>query len=146
MPSRYEREIEEILRNMDRAEPRQGLGDRIRAFNRPRRSRGPRTLLNMTEVLLAIGIALALAAAGLVYYNQLPTTISGVLGLAAFACIVLGLAVAWVDRFRRPRVTQTWRGTVVDMTPRRRNPFTFVATRLRILGLKLRYRRHRERE
>ena len=36
MPNKYEREIEEILRNMDRPEPKPGLGNRIRAFNRPR--------------------------------------------------------------------------------------------------------------
>ena len=35
MPHKYQREIEEILRNLERTEPRQDLGERIRPFTRP---------------------------------------------------------------------------------------------------------------
>ncbi len=146
MPNRYEREIEEILRNMERTEPRQGFGNRIRAFNRTRgRSRsGMRLSLNRMEVLVLIGIALALAGTGVAYYQQAPVLVSGVLALLGFAFVVIGLVLAWSMRFRGPSVSPGWRGNVVDMRPRRRNPFSIIATRFRILRLKLRYSRRND--
>lgn len=147
MPNRYEREIEEILRNLDRTEPRQGLGERIRAFNRPRpapRHTAPRLTLTRVETLLLIGIACALVAVGLTFYNNTQTYVSGGFAVAGFVAIVLGLVIAWNERFRgaaRP----TWRGSnVTSMTAtRRRNPLSAIATRFRIFRLKLRYWRSR---
>lgn len=150
MPNRYQREIEEILRNMERTEPRQGLGERIRAFNRPRPAprRGPRVTFTLTriETLLLLGIAFAFVATGIAYYANGATYISGGFAVAGFIAIVLGLVIAWNERFRggsRP----TWRSNVVDMTPpRHRNPFSAIATQWRIFRLKLRYWRNRGKE
>ena len=64
MPHKYEREIEEILRNMERTEPRRGFGDRVRAFQRqaPARPRGPTISvgIGLPEALIIAGIILAL--------------------------------------------------------------------------------------
>lgn len=158
MPNKYEREIEEILRNMERTEPpRQGLSDRIRAFNRPRPrpQRGWRTPLNATEALFVISILLALAAASLTFYLQqvvianLPVigdiTVNGILALGAFIALVAALFRGWRDRFRIGSSTPSWRGNVVDMRPRR-NPFNALMTQFRIFRLKFRYWRTRGKE
>ena len=158
MPHKYEREIEEILRNIESPEPpRKGLGDRVRAFQRPParprpRPRGPALpplRLTLTERLILGGIALTLIAAGLAYYRQTPDLISGLLALLAFAVIVAGLVNAWSKGFGSGRITPTWRGSVVDAKPtplaKRRGPFGELATQVRILRLKLRYWRSRER-
>jgi len=159
MPNKYQREIEEILRNMERTEPRPGLGNRIRAFNRPR-ERARRELhlpLSTSELLLLIGIALGLLAAGLTFYmagltsgGQVPLplglTVNGVLAVAGFACVVAGLFVGWRGRFRGLSTSRptTWRSEkIVEMRPARRGPFSAFATRLRILRLKVRYWRMR---
>ena len=148
MPNRYEREIEEILRNMDETEPRQRLGDRIRAFNRraPRspRPRGPRTRLTRSEVLFVSGIVLALIGAGIAYYNQQAGIVSGIVSGAAFLVLLAGLIVEYRFRFRGYRSPSPWGGTVIDITPRRRhNPFSAIATQFRIIRLKWRYWRNR---
>jgi hypothetical protein len=171
MPNRYEREIEEILRNMDRPEPKQGLGSRIRAFDRPR-PRRPRRVweigLSACEVFLLSGILLILLGAGIKYFygdNQpgfLGTdALSGLVGLLGFALFVVGLIIGWRRGFTRGfnsgRVsTPSWRGSdtqsnvsgdgkVVPLQTRRnRNPFTALMTQLRILRLKLRYQRIRD--
>lgn len=146
MPNRYEREIEEILRNIDQTEPKQGLGDRLRAFNRPRPApvrRRPSLSLTRTELLLLLGIALALASAGVAYYRNSPDIMSFVLGVLAFITIAWALGAEWWTRYRGPQSGRNWRGNVVDMTPHHHNPFGGVVTRFRILRLKLRYRRSR---
>jgi hypothetical protein len=161
MPNKYEREIEEILRNMDRTDTKTNIGNRLRSFNRPPRPRARRSWqapLNRTEALLLIGILLALAGAGLAYYFQSPVylldsgfSVSGALALAGFACIVVALVLAWRDRFRGLKTTippnRTWRGAsdesnVVEITPRR-GPLSSVATQVRLFRLKMRYRRTR---
>ena len=159
MPNKYEREIEEILRNMDHTETKTSVGNRIRSFNRPRprARRSWQAPLNRTETLFLLGILLALAGAGLAYYFQsvyIPGTgfsLSGILALAGFACIVVALVLAWRDRFRglKPTVpvNRTWRGAsggsnIVEMRPRR-GPLGAIATQVRLFRLKLRYRRTR---
>src|SRR5215831_21061884 len=130
MPNRYEREIEEILRNLDHTEPKAGLSDRLRAFNqrpKPGRPRPSfRLSLSRTEVLFLLGIACALIGAGITFYFQAPNLVSGLFALVAFAAILLALVYEWSDRFRGvpPKV---WRGNVVEMTPRRR-PFSGLMT------------------
>lgn len=148
MPNRYQREIEEILRNMERSEPRQGLSERIRAFNRPRvpKRRTIRTPLTRTEVLELIGITLMLVGAGIAFTTNHPSLLSGLVGLAGFVVLALGLVQAWTGRIVSARRTPVWRGNVVDMRPPRRNPFSAIATRFRILRLRLRYQRRRDLE
>jgi hypothetical protein len=176
MPNKYEREIEEILRNMDRAEPKPGLGNRIRAFNRPRPRRPQRFGsfgLTACEVFLLAGILLILLGAGLRYFyggNQ-PTfgilagdALSGFVALLGFVLFVVGLVIGWRNGFTGGRIPSTnWRSTsnytnvtsasngtsreskVVRLqTHRNRNPFSAIATRIRILRLKMRYQRIRD--
>jgi len=171
MPNKYEREIEEILRNMDRPEPKQGLGNRIRAFNRPR-PRRPRRVweigLSACELFLLSGILLILLGAGIKYFygdNQPGffgnDSLSGWIALLGFALFVVGLIIGWRRGFSRGfnagrASTPSWRGSdttssvagdgkVVRLQTRRsRNPFTALVTQLRILRLKLRYQRIRD--
>lgn len=153
MPNKYEREIEEILRNMDRTEPRPGLGNRIRAFNRPR-ERAPRQSRiagPSSEVLFLIGIVLALIAAGLTFEASGdvllgPVSINGVLAVVGFLFLAAGLVVGWRGRFRPLTAYKptSWRGDNIVELPRRRGPLSALATQVRILRLKLRYwRMHR---
>jgi hypothetical protein len=145
MPNRYEREIEEILRNIDRTEPRQGFSDRFRAFNnRPKTSRAPRRFslpLDRTDLLLLLGITLALVAAGIRFTSgDVPSIATGVIALAGFVAIIWALGAQWMSRFRGPKMSQQWRSNVVDMVPPHRNPFSAIVTRVRIIRLKMRYR------
>jgi hypothetical protein len=146
MSSRYEREIEEILRKTGDARP--SVSDRIRAFNQrpPTRLRRSQFRLN-NEIGLLIGIILAFLAATLKWIVQ---TNSGVLGLAAsilaiaaFAVIVFTLGSAWI----RPRGPQTaWRGQPLDINEGgpRRSPFANLRVRLNLLRMRMSYRnRHR---
>lgn len=153
MPNKYQREIEEILRNMERTEPRPGLGNRIRAFNRPRERtpRQSRIATPSSEVLMLLGIVLALIAAGLKFEasgDMLigPVPVNAVLAIVGFVCLAAGLVVGWRGRFR-PLSTYkptTWRTENIIELPRRRGPFSALATQVRILRLKVRYwRMHR---
>ncbi|HLJ82142.1 MAG TPA: hypothetical protein VKT52_11685 [Ktedonobacterales bacterium] len=148
MPNRYEREIEEILRNMDRTEPRQGISDRIRAFNRPRqpKPRGIKTPLSRIEIFILLGILLILIGAGIAFTTGQQSVLSGGVALGGFVLLVLGLAQSWFPRLFGARGAPVWRDNVVDMRPPSRNPFSIIATQFRILRLKLRYKRHRDRE
>lgn len=150
MPNRYQREIEEILRNMDQAEPKHGLTDRLRRFNQPRpirERRPPRLTLSRTEGLILLGIVLALVAAGLTFYwDQGATTVTGIIACVALGVIAVAVFSEWALRLGGPRGPKTWRGNVVEMRPRSRNPFRMIATRWRIIQLRMRYRKTRGRE
>jgi hypothetical protein len=151
MPNKYEREIEEILRNMDRTEPSPTIGDRIRAFNRPSpRTRTTRTRValrvSMQNALLVTGIALALLGAGFTYYMDSPASgilyyTRGIIAALAIAALLAGLIVGWRARFRPSPVT-SWRGERPTSIHRFR-PFALIATQARIIRLKLRYWRTR---
>ena len=153
MPNKYEREIEEILRNMDLDDHGQSLGDRIRAFNRPTtrtRTPGPRIQLrlNTSESLLLVGVLLALVGAGMNYYfgftsAGLLANIAGIIGVCGMACILFGLIIGWLDRFGS-HVQPTWRGET-DRPRREFAPFRPIATQFRIWRLKFRYWRSRGR-
>jgi hypothetical protein len=154
MPNKYEREIEEILRNMDRPDQGQTLGDRIRAFNRPAqrtRLRGPqmRWRLDASEGLLLVGLILALVGAGIAYYfasparttPTLPEVLGGLIGIGAFLCLLTGLAIGWQERFGHS-TRPMWRGQTVER-PRPLRPLGGLGTQIRIMRLKWRYWRSR---
>src|SRR5690242_3529912 len=109
MPHKYEREIEEILRNMERTEPKKGLGDRVRAFQRPApaRPRGPSVSIGMglPEMLLIVGVVLALVGAGISYYLSSETLITGLISAVGFTSIVVGVVIGWWARFRGVNVS-----------------------------------------
>ncbi|HUY76263.1 MAG TPA: hypothetical protein VMV29_05805 [Ktedonobacterales bacterium] len=168
MSSKYQREIEEILRNMDPDTPKSAVGDRIRNFQRPRpRRQGPSlSLASLSLWLLLLSVLLLLAATGLAFYEGAPTLLSGGFGVAAFVVFLLALVVGWRDRFRGSSVTMTigrrpqapqspftpyddgGAGIVnADPTtprPLRRNFLDGLRTRLRLMRLRTRYRQRHE--
>jgi hypothetical protein len=157
MPDKLWREIDEIVRNagMDRTDRGQSLGDRIRAFNRPAsRTRvvRPRFQLRLSGAsgLLLLGVFLALIGAGARYYLGPPpipalySNLVGVVGVAAFLSILLGLVIGWRERFGR-RAAPSWRGQPSGAPGRTFRPFAPIATQWRIMRLKYRYWRTRGR-
>jgi hypothetical protein len=148
MSNKYEREIEEILRNMDRTDHGQSLGERIRAFNRPSprlRLVGPRMRLRMntSDTFIIAGVVLALLGAALSFYLGSPTSVTGAVGAVALVCFIAGLTIGWRERFGS-RGAPMWRGQPVD-TPRRFRPFAPIVTQFHIIRLKWRYWRSRGR-
>jgi hypothetical protein len=145
MPHKYEREIEEILKNMQRSEPESGVSGRSRGFPRPAGGSGLRMGLSASELLFLLGIACALAGACVMWFDGArPNLVSGILALMGFILFIAGLIVAFQAARRPP--PPTWRGNVVEMKTHRRGPLDEIATQLRLLRLRLRYRRGRDPE
>lgn len=149
MSSKYEREIEEILRNIETARP--SVGDRIRSINRRPATRPPAVRPSFgTEARFVTGIALIFAAATVRWITQAPAPLLdvgiGVATLAGFALIAGTVIAAWMNGGAgRPG----WRGNPLN-APRggqgpapTRGPFASLATRWNLLKLRLRYRRDR---
>jgi hypothetical protein len=109
MPERYEREIEDILRDMERTKPKKAFGER---FHLPLRgpARRPEPMgspsarftrhrrFSTSEWCLLGGVVLALMAAGIAYTTGGGNTLSGILALMAFLGILLGLITFWRAR------------------------------------------------
>src|SRR5271166_4883465 len=93
MSSRYEREIEEILRNTHVDEGRPTVSDRIRALNRRPSPRRPRLRFEPgSELWLVIGLALAFLAATLrwiLQYNAGQTVEYIIGGLASLSFVII---------------------------------------------------------
>lgn len=143
MPNRYEREIEEILNRMEESEPRRGFGDRIRPMQRPpSRARSmPSLRVPFADVLMLLSVILVLVAAGLAYFEGSATIVTGIIGAIALVLFVVALVVGWRDRFR-PQKKAQWRGpSYVEVTPIRRNPVSALMTRIRVIRLRMQYRR-----
>ncbi|HLY29444.1 MAG TPA: hypothetical protein VKQ36_00320 [Ktedonobacterales bacterium] len=106
MSQKYQREIEEILRNMDRDEP--GGGDRVSPFRRPRlrTPQGSRmSLSSLSTLLVVLSVVLMVVASGITFYEQTTSTLSGAFAVAAFIVFLLGLISGWRDHFRSPSLT-----------------------------------------
>lgn len=146
MPNKYEREIEEILRNLERTEPKARFGQRV--SGRIRRKAGPRRSLSLpqlsaSEWFLVIACVTALAAGGWVQsQHDLGNAITGAIALISVACIML---VAISNFVGRPRY-QSSSARYNNVTPIRRNPLRRVVTSWQLLMLKLRYRNKSDRE
>ena len=145
MPNRYEREIEEILRNLEQTEPKQGLGQkfsgRLRRRSGPQRSvRQPFFSFNFSvaEWLLIIGVLTALVAGGYSYLQGMADTLTGILAVVSIVCVIL---VALSQLMLRPQGVQSARYGNVTITPLRRNPFSQLKTQWNLFMLKIRYRR-----
>lgn len=145
MPNKYEREIEEILRNLERTEPKARFGQRVN--KQTRRKTGPRRSmsmprLNFAEWCLAIALVAALAAGGWAY-AQGADLITGTIALVGATCILL---VAISNFIRKPGYqSQSTRYNNVTRL-HSGNPFHRIATRWHLLVLKLRYRNKGNRE
>jgi hypothetical protein len=145
MPNRYEREIEEILRNLERTDPGVSSGRKSRV--RERRSSGVRwnmsaIRLSFSEWCLVLACLAAVGAGGWAYAQHLGegTLVTGVIALLGAACILIAVLSAFVTS-RVPSAKT--RGNVTRL---RRNPLSRLSTNWHLFLLKLRYRRQRERE
>ena len=156
MSNRYQREIEEILRNMEGSEPkptfRERLNMRMRGptrkpepMIRPRPPK-PSFRLNFTtsEWCFLVGILLGLVAAGIAYMSDghLGNIVTGFLAVLALICVIMGIVSPWRES-RRPVYSRSWYG---ESNPPKRSlprPFRFLVTQWKILQLKMRYRRNR---
>jgi hypothetical protein len=142
--SKYEREIEEILRKMDDGRP-PTMSERVRAMNRrptpirQRRGGGIRA-----EVLLLVGLGIAFLAQtarwiiyGGGYNTGLADTIIGVATLVGFAIFALTLIASWFGGNHAAGVG--WRGN--PLTGQGHSPFAGLRARWNLLRMRLGYRR-----
>ena len=145
MPNRYEREIEEILRNLEQTDPKPGLGqkfgERFRRRPSPRmRTQQPRPFsrsLSTSERFLLGGIVAALLAGGYSYLAG-ANILTLILAIVSLICLVM---VASSQVLFQPRRAQSTRYGNITITPLRRGPFSMVKTQWNLLKLKMRYRR-----
>jgi hypothetical protein len=147
MPNRYEREIEEILRNLEHTEPRAGLGQK---FGERFRRRSPRPAPQRTQSLswnfstserfLIACVVAALIAGGYAYLAG-ANVITLVLSIISFVCLLIVVCSQWLFQGRR---SQSVRYGNVTITPLRRGPFGGIRTQWNLLKLKLRYRKRDE--
>ncbi len=146
MPNRYEREIEEILRNLEQAEQaKPGLGQKFSERLRRRPSSVVRTRqrhsfsLRFTTVewLLIIAVGAALLAGGYAFANQeTPDVFTGILAVVGTICLILIALSHFLFGGRNAPSTR------YDDTPSsHRGPFSAVKTQWNLFLLKLRYRR-----
>ena len=148
MPNRYEREIEEILRNLETTEPKPGFGQRVggrlRRKQDPRRRvrrRGfPSLNFKTPEWLIVVAIVSALISGGYAYANNgNATVVTGFLTIVGAICLLLLVLLPFLQRSRSRQSTQSSR--YGNVTPLRSNPLSSIATRWNLFLLKLRYRR-----
>lgn len=150
MPKKYEREIEEILRNMERSAPKPTFGQRIRRRpeGRPRgASRLPSFHFGLSEWGLILAWAAALIAGGWAYAHlniagdDGTSLFTGILAAFSVACLLLVILSSFLSRSRFPGRSSTGGRNI---TPIRRNPLSSLRTRWSLFVLKLRYRRRRD--
>lgn len=152
MSNKYEREIEEILRNMERSAPKPGLGQRMRRKPEARGRRPgrlPSFRFGLAEWCLLISFVAALVAGGWAYAHYSIITgdtganiVTGSLATLSVACLLLAIISPFLTQSRYPG-NASHAGNV---TPIRRNPLNSVRTRWNLFLLKRRYRRHREKD
>jgi len=147
MPNKYEREIEEILRNMERTEPKPGLGQklggRIRRKSDSRSNVRKRADLSLhfgvSEWCLVIAVCASLFAGGWAYAHG-TDIFTGVIAVIGAACLAIVIILPFMSRSRYPAQS----GASGKVTPIRRNPLNSISTRWNLFMLKLRYRRKRD--
>jgi len=144
MPNKYEREIEEILRNLERTDPkggsRQGAARRMRRNVSVRRSM-PMLRLNFSNWCLVIACVAALCAGGWAFANG-SSSITGIIAVIGAICIAMVVISPFVARQRYSSNS----GRYNNVTRLRSNPLGRLGTRWHLLMLKLRYRRGQDHE
>ncbi|MHB1005284.1 MAG: hypothetical protein ACYC3S_06515 [Chloroflexota bacterium] len=131
MPDKWEREIEDLLRDKFRDDEPTPLRPVRRPPRKAQPPRGPsewrRRLAGVSsERLILLGVVFALAA---YLFRPFFGTVTLLLVLTSVACI-LGAVVFSVLRHENPSVEKRWRGQPVNLAPRRR-PTSFTWYRLR---------------
>ncbi len=143
MPNRYEREIEEILRNLEHTEPKPGAGQKFgeRFRRRPGPMRQQRSFswhFSTSEWVLLVAIVAALLAGGYAYLMRAPDILSLFLAVIGFVCLMW---VAFSQALTQPRRPRSVRYGNVTITPIRRSPLNTIRTQWNLFKLKVRYRR-----
>ncbi len=148
MPNKYEREIEEISRNLERTEPKASLGQKF--GGRLRRKSGSRTNVRkggfpslnfgISEWCLVIAWCAALFAGGWAFAQGGADIVTGVVALIGAVCLALIVLLPFVSRSRY----STQSASYGKVTPMWRNPLSSLATRWNLFLLKLRYRRRKD--
>ncbi len=145
MPNKYEREIEEILRNLEQTEPKAGVGqkfnERLRRKPTPRVRPRPNSTFSLTltvsDWLLITAIGIALIAGGYAFIDG-QSIITGILAIVGLVCLLLVALSQFVFRPRRPASIRYGNATI---TPLRKGPFSTLRTRWNLFMLKMRYRK-----
>jgi hypothetical protein len=142
MPNKYEREIEEILRNMEATETKSGSGQRARrkpnARKRPRGRGLSFPKFKATEWFIIIAVVAALISGGYAYANNgIPTPFTGVVAIVGAICLVLVVLTPFLLRSRQSSQSPGYG----NITPIQSNPLKSISTRWNLFMLKLRYRR-----
>ena len=148
MSNKYEREIEEILRNLEKTEPKASIGQKIggrlrrkselRAYARKRRM--PSFNFSASEWLLIIAWCAALFAGGWAYAHYRADLFTGIVAVVGATCLAIMLILPFVSR----NSYATRPGPYGNVTPLRRNPLTSLTTSWNLFLLKLRYRRKKD--
>jgi len=144
MPNRYEREIEEILRNLEQSDPKASQKEnerrRQRAVPRPHPRPPVRgnvsPSLSAVEWLLIVAVVLALIAGGYAYIMG-ANNVTGVLAVISFICVVL-IACSQFIFHPRQRTTSSSYGNVTRL---RRGPMSNMRSRWQLMRLRMRYRK-----
>jgi hypothetical protein len=152
MPNRYEREIEEILRNMETTESKTGpgrkFGERLRRKPeyqvRPRRQGLPSLNFGASEWLTVAAVIAALISGGFAYAYG-PSDITGIFAVVGIVCLILLVLSQFIFRSRKSRYA-TRSTPIGNVTPLRRNPLNSLVTRWNLFLLKWRYRRQNGRK
>lgn len=147
MPNKYQREIEEILRNLESTDPKSGRGQKFgEGFRRRSGSRPPSRGLNYflarlkpTDWLIVAAIVGALVAGGLAYARE-PDIVTGIIAILSFVCLMAAVFSPFIARPPSRRYTRN--GNVTHL---RFNPFRGLITRWNLFILKRRYRRKDDR-
>lgn len=105
MPDKYEREIEELLRNLKRTEPKAGVG-RVRRWAGARLGK-PTPQLTFSEWCLLIAIIAALSAGGWAYANGGGNLITGFIALIGGVCVALVALSSFI--MKQHSSSSTWR-------------------------------------
>lgn len=142
MSNKYEREIEEILRNLERTEPKEGSrrpsGERLR---RRTRRRLPMVHLDFAEWCLTLAVITALVSGGWAYANGLGNLVTGIIALIGAVFVILVAISAFLEQphYGGPR-------RYANVTPLRSGFFSRLRASWQLLMLKLRYRQRKDRE
>ncbi len=145
MPNKYEREIEEILRNLDQSAPKPRLSQRLRrkTNERPRGQRRSLPAFNfgLSEWCLIIAWVAALIAGGWAFaqHDINGDLFTGCIALISLACLVIVVILAFMPQSRLSGHTR-----VGNVTAIRRNPLSSLSTRWNLFLLKRRYKRRKD--
>ncbi len=147
MPNKYEREIEEILRNLDQSAPKPRLSQRLRrkTNERPRGQKQSLPTFNfgLSEWCLVIAWVAALIAGGWAFaqhdVNGNGDLFTGSIALISLGCLLMVVILAFLPQSRLSGHTRAGNVTAI-----RRNPLSSLSTRWNLFLLKRRYKRRKD--